>query len=84
MPQVAPEVRRERAARLRAAVAASRAAWLSELVGTTQEVLVEAPGTRGHAGNFAEVRFPSPQTPGSIRRVAIDAATDTHLIGTPL
>ncbi len=59
MPQVAPEVRRERAARLREAAARRRAAWLGSLVGTTQHVLVEAPGYHGHAANFAEVRFPT-------------------------
>ena len=77
MPQVAPEVRRERAARLRAAVADSRSRWLASLVGSVQEVLVEAPGTRGHAGNFAEIRLPFPAAPGSIARVRIDGANGT-------
>ena len=57
MPQVEPEVRRERAARLREASAKRKAAWLSGLVGTSQGVLIEAPGDRGHTANFAEVRL---------------------------
>jgi threonylcarbamoyladenosine tRNA methylthiotransferase MtaB len=82
MPQVAPEVRRDRAARLRAAAATRKAAWLANAVGTVQDVLIERPGDRGHTAHFAEVRLPTPSEPGSIRRVAITGATDTHLIGT--
>jgi threonylcarbamoyladenosine tRNA methylthiotransferase MtaB len=63
MPQVEPEVRRERAARLRAAAAKQKAAWLAGLVGTIQQVLIEAPGDRGHTANFAEVFLPSPVRP---------------------
>jgi threonylcarbamoyladenosine tRNA methylthiotransferase MtaB len=59
MPQVEPEVRRERAARLRAASAARKSAWLQGLVGTVQDVLLERPGDRGHTPGFAEVRLPS-------------------------
>ncbi|MDT8758138.1 tRNA (N(6)-L-threonylcarbamoyladenosine(37)-C(2))-methylthiotransferase MtaB [Sphingomonas psychrotolerans] len=59
MPQVAPEVIKARAARLREAAAARRLRWLKTLVGTKQEILVERPGDRGHAPNFAEVRLPS-------------------------
>ncbi|CAN5233857.1 tRNA (N(6)-L-threonylcarbamoyladenosine(37)-C(2))-methylthiotransferase MtaB [soil metagenome] len=62
MPQVAAEVRKGRAAELRAAAAARKAAWLHGLVGSVQDVLVERPGDRGHAGNFAEVRFPTVRT----------------------
>ena len=82
MPQVAPEVRRERAARLRARAGDAKAAWLRTLVGTTQAALVERPGDRGHAGNYAEVRLPSPAPPGGIVQVAITGATSTNLIGT--
>jgi len=61
MPQVAPEIVRARAARLRAAAEARRSRWLQTLVGTEQAILVERPGDRGHAPNFAEVRlFPAP------------------------
>ena len=68
MPQVAMPVRKERAARLREAASNRRAAWLSSLIGTTQQVLAERPGDRGHTPNFAEVRFCSSEcAPSSIR-----------------
>lgn len=60
MPQVPPPVVKERAAQLRAAAKAHRTAWLETLVGTEQRVLVEAPGDRGHAENFAEITLPLP------------------------
>ena len=61
MPQVEPEVVRARAALLREAAEAQRAKWLQSLVGTSQQILVERPGDRGHAPNFSEVRLsPSP------------------------
>jgi threonylcarbamoyladenosine tRNA methylthiotransferase MtaB len=56
MPPVDPAVVKERARRLREACSRRRAAWLRGLVGTTQRVLMEK-GGRGHAENFAPVRF---------------------------
>lgn len=82
MPQVAPELRRERAARLRAAAAARKRAWLARAVGARRRVLVERPGDRGHAEDFADVRLSAPAEPGAIHEVAITGAADTHLIGT--
>lgn len=82
MPPVAPEVRRERAARLRAAAAARKAAWLAGLVGSVQDVLVEKPGDRGHAPGFAEVRLAASHAVGEVLPARITAATATHLIGT--
>jgi threonylcarbamoyladenosine tRNA methylthiotransferase MtaB len=80
MPQVEPEVRKARAAILREAAAVRRTAWLRSLVGSEQAVLVERPGTRGHAGNFASVSFP--QAPvGSIARVAVTGIAGEQLIG---
>ncbi|WP_294101267.1 tRNA (N(6)-L-threonylcarbamoyladenosine(37)-C(2))-methylthiotransferase MtaB [Sphingomonas sp.] len=69
MPQVAAEVRKARAAELRSAAADRRAGWLATLVGTTQQVLVERPGTRGHAGNFADVALP----PHAVRAELVEA-----------
>jgi threonylcarbamoyladenosine tRNA methylthiotransferase MtaB len=57
MPQVRPEIVKERAARLRAAAATRKAAWLKTLLGSTQQIVVEKPGDRGHAPNFAEVHL---------------------------
>ena len=73
MPSVPLDLRRERASRLREAAGLRKAAWLRSLVGTTQEVLVEKPGDRGHAGNFADVAVASAPV-GSVRRVTIAAA----------
>ena len=81
MQQVAPEVRRERAARLRDAAAMRKAGWSRTLVGTVQDVLVEKPGDRGHAGNFAEARLPMTAAVGSIQRVRIGGVADGALIG---
>jgi threonylcarbamoyladenosine tRNA methylthiotransferase MtaB len=65
MPQVDPVEVRERAAHLRAAVAANRAAWLQSLVGQTRVVLAERDGT-GHSGEFAPYRLPRGAVPGSL------------------
>lgn len=83
MPQVAAAVRKERAAALRVAAARRRSAWLTGLVGTTQQVLVERPGTRGHAGNFAEVTL-NDALPGQIVSVAIAGCADGRLCAAPV
>jgi threonylcarbamoyladenosine tRNA methylthiotransferase MtaB len=80
MPQVPVEIRRDRAARLREAAATRKARWLRSLIGTVQDVLVEKPGTRGHAGNFADVTV-APAPVGSVRRVVIGGVADQRLIG---
>lgn len=74
MPQVAPEMRKRRAAELRTAAGERRARWLAGLVGSTQEVLVERPGDRGHAGNFAGVRLRHPFALSLSKPVLSDAA----------
>ena len=94
MPQVAALVIHARAARLREAAAEAKAAWLESLAGTTQQILVERPGDRGHAEGFAEVRLTRPivgpepverpAQPGAIRTVRITGTTGTHLLGTLL
>ena len=57
MPQLAREVVKARAARLRGAAAERRARWLDSLVGTLQPVLVEN-GGKAHADNFAPIAIP--------------------------
>ncbi len=84
MPQVAPAVARDRAARLRTAAAARLAARLATQVGTVQPVLIEKPGDRGHAPDFAEVRLSAPSRIGSIVAATITAAAGDHLTGTPV
>ena len=81
MPQVPHSLRRERAARLRDAAARRRRDWLATQIGTIRDVLVERPGTRGHAPDFADSHFSPAAEPGSIARVRVTAATETHLIG---
>jgi threonylcarbamoyladenosine tRNA methylthiotransferase MtaB len=84
MPQVPAPIRKERAARLRAAAGERRARWLDRLIGTVQPVLVERPGTRGHAPNFADVRWDGALPPGSIVDIAITGVANGMLTGTPL
>ena len=79
MPQIAPGIVKARAARLREAAATRRSRWLQSLIGSAQQVLVERPGDRGHAGNFAEVRMPHAQV-GDIVTVTIKAVQDGKLI----
>lgn len=79
MPQVAPAAIRDRAARLRAAAAEQRAHWLQGLVGSRQQVLVERPGDRGHAENFAEVRLAAPRQTGETVNVTIARVEDGKL-----
>ena len=81
MPQVDEAARRDRAARLRAAAAARKTAWLRTLVGTRQRVLVERPGGHGHAPGFAEVRWDGRIEPGAIVDVTINASDDVRLVG---
>lgn len=81
MPQVPHPLRRKRAARLREAAARRRRHWLAAQVGQTRDVLVERPGTRGHAPDFADIHFSPATEPGSIACVRVMAATETHLIG---
>ncbi len=71
MPQVDRPTIKARAARLRAACAERRDAWLRSLIGTQQSVLVERSGLSGHAENFAPVRFTATQTPSAIVRATI-------------
>nr|WP_313535022.1 tRNA (N(6)-L-threonylcarbamoyladenosine(37)-C(2))-methylthiotransferase MtaB [Sphingomonas sp.] len=80
MPQVAPATIRDRAARLRAAAAEQRARWLETLVGSHQQVLVERPGDRGHAENFAEVRLTAPRQTGETVNVTIARVEDGKLV----
>jgi threonylcarbamoyladenosine tRNA methylthiotransferase MtaB len=84
MPHVEVEVVKARAARLREAAVARRAKWLAELVGTEQEVLLERPGDRGHAGNFAELRLSEPLEIGSIVRVKITKVNGPTLSAIPI
>ncbi|MEL0251651.1 MAG: MiaB/RimO family radical SAM methylthiotransferase [Novosphingobium sp.] len=65
MPQIDPVLVRERAAQVRAEVAAQREDWLQSLLGTPAQVLAERDGT-GHAGHFATYRVPQGTPVGSL------------------
>jgi threonylcarbamoyladenosine tRNA methylthiotransferase MtaB len=84
MPQLAPAVIRERAARLREAATSALAAELARRVGRIERVLIETPG-RGRAECYAPVRFDADGSEataiGSIRRMRFVAADTSHLIG---
>ncbi len=84
MPQVDVSVARARAQALRETSGSRRANWLSALVGTTQSVLVEQSGIRGHAENFANVALTVPRNPGSVVSVRITSTDGDTLCGVPI
>ncbi len=80
MPEVAPEIVRERAARLREAGAAALALELRSRIGTGGEVLVERPAL-GRAGFYATVDCPADVT--GIRAMRFTGVAGGRLIGEP-
>jgi threonylcarbamoyladenosine tRNA methylthiotransferase MtaB len=70
MPVAPMEVRRARAARLRALGKAALTRYLDTLVGTTTDVLVEKPDL-GRTPGFAEAILDRPASIGAVVRVAI-------------
>ncbi|MBP2298151.1 tRNA (N(6)-L-threonylcarbamoyladenosine(37)-C(2))-methylthiotransferase MtaB [Azospirillum picis] len=83
MPQVDGGVRKERAARLRAAGEAAEARTLAGLVGRTATVLVEKDDL-GRTEHFAATRLGRPFPPGSLVPAAITGIANGVLTGTPL
>ncbi len=81
MPQLPVPVRRERAARLRAAGRAVAAGFLAGRVGREEEVLFERPD-RGHTPQFAPLRLVGggAAVPGQIRRLRVTAAAPDALL----
>ena len=80
MPQVPGPIRRERAARLRAAGDAAKARHLASRVGTRTEIVVETE-TTGRCPDFAPVTLDAPAQPGTIVAVDLIGATAEHLLG---
>ena len=80
MPQVSRATVRERAARLRAAGAASLAQALAARVGQKAAVLIEQSGF-GRTEHYAPVRFEGEGDIGSVVRVALTEAAPTMLFG---
>ena len=79
MPAVDGGAIRERAAELRAAGDARRAAYLGSRVGQRERVLVER-GDMGRTEGFAEVRFAEPQEQGNILDVTVTGVADGKLL----
>jgi threonylcarbamoyladenosine tRNA methylthiotransferase MtaB len=79
MPQLPPQLVKERARRLREATARRKARWLQSLVGTRQQVLVEREDGTGHSENFAPVRVAGDV--GVLTEAAIIAGENGILIG---
>ena len=78
MPQVPGPIRKERAARLRAAGQAAVARHLAGQVGRTTDVLVEREGL-GRTPGFAEVRVAESIAPGTILRCRLTGVDGTTL-----
>ncbi|HWA30865.1 MAG TPA: tRNA (N(6)-L-threonylcarbamoyladenosine(37)-C(2))-methylthiotransferase MtaB [Rhizomicrobium sp.] len=83
MPQVARQIVKERAARLRAKGDGALAARLASLVGSEQDLLIEKSGM-GRTPCFAQAQLRGPAQPGETIRVRITGATSTHLIAEPV
>jgi threonylcarbamoyladenosine tRNA methylthiotransferase MtaB len=84
MPQVAGALRRERAARLRAAGDAARRRFFESRIGQQTHVLVEKSGdgaATGHCEHFAPVRLHEAVPAGAVVAARITAANDSELIG---
>ena len=80
MPQVKKEIRKERAAKLRAAGEKQLQNYLASQVGKTVEVVVEKERT-GRSPHFATVEMDKDCMPGSLVEVKIYDATSSSLRG---
>ena len=78
MPQVAPAMRKQRAARLRAAGARALSAYLTAQIGGHAQVLVEQ-DRRGYSEHFAPVRLRVPAAPGTIVAARVTGAMGREL-----
>ena len=79
MPQVAPEIRKERAARLRAAGARALDGFLRSRIGSHADVLIEKPGF-GRTEHYAPVSVEG-GTAGAIMPISIAGIADGRLVG---
>lgn len=78
MPQVPGDLRRERAARLRAAGSDAVSRFLATRVGGTAQVLVER-GRQGHTEQFAMVELDREVPPGSLVTADLTGSDGTRL-----
>lgn len=80
MPQLPVPLIKERAAALREACEKRKHDFMTSLIGTTQNLLVERDGMTGHAENFAPIRLENKATPGHIEAVTIKRIEEGTLI----
>jgi threonylcarbamoyladenosine tRNA methylthiotransferase MtaB len=80
MPQVQPEIRKERAARLRTLGDAQLDIFLRKNINKDLEVVVEK-GNIGRAENFSAVRLDRTEAPGALIRVRTIGVEKGALIG---
>ncbi|MFZ4410097.1 MAG: tRNA (N(6)-L-threonylcarbamoyladenosine(37)-C(2))-methylthiotransferase MtaB [Paracraurococcus sp.] len=84
MPAVPVPLRRERAARLRAAGAAAAARFYASRLGEEEDVLFER-DDRGHTAHFAPIRLATGSAaPGELRRVRVTGAGPDGLLAAAL
>lgn len=87
MPQLDRALIKARAEQLRAAAGARKARWLTSMIGTHQQVLVELDGRHGHAPNFASValeqRLAGSNMRGTMTNALITASDGKTLTGIP-
>ncbi len=80
MPQVAKEIRKQRAAQLREAGQRQLAAFLQSQVGKTVQVIVEN-GNDGRTEHFAAVTLDTPQMAGTMVQSVVTHADEHKLYG---
>lgn len=79
MPQLPVTLRKERAARLRAAGDAALARYLHARIGSSAQVLIENEDGHGHDADFAPVQVEGAHLPGSIVTARIAASDGRKL-----
>lgn len=79
--QVAPQLRKERAARLRAKGKEKMSELLQRNLNKELEIIVEK-GSKGHAQNFAPIRLDTDMEPGGLVRVRTHAIEGETIIAT--
>ena len=77
MPQLAREIVKARAGRLRAAAAERRSRWLDSLIGSTQPVLIEN-NAKGHSDSFAPITIAGTSR-GETGRARVTGRDGDHL-----
>ncbi len=81
MPAVPPPLRRERAARLRAAARTHARRYFSSFLGRAVSILVEAEG-RGHTAEYVPATLAGGAAPGALLKARVDAADEAGLVAT--